>query len=510
MSKSFIYDEVPYPSYTFAQTSPDRLATMAAFHGMRPADPAACRVLELGCGNGANLLSFAYIYPESEFVGIDLSGVHIRDAAETARQLDIKNTKFLNQDLMNFDIRESGEFDFIIAHGLYSWVPERVREQVLWIFEQTLAPQGVGYVSYNTYPGCHTRQMVREMILYHTSRISDGLEQVRESIDFLGVLKNKIGSGTLLHRIVDQEIADIIDREPENVFHDDLSEFNEPFYFYEFVEQIGKHGLQYLSECHPWASFEAAAISDDKSLLELIGRDLIRREQYLDFVEFRRFRSTLVCRSSIELEREPSPEIIRDFYLSSQVKSDAAKGNIRNDSTVKFTGPNSATVQINHPLTKAALTYLKEIWARSVTFDELIAESSKMLEAEPSQVDIARTASFLQSMFRRGFVRWQRSQPRFATESAKKPKTSAFARWQIARGCDTVTTLAGMGLRPESEPVRTMIQLLDGSRELKDISEAMRKSVKLPKKERAQFEKDLPYFIERNLKRFAANGLLVE
>jgi tRNA G46 methylase TrmB len=65
------YDEVLYPSYTHNQTHPDRLATIATLFGLTPAPVERCRVLELGCGNGSNLVPMAYGLPGSEFVGID-------------------------------------------------------------------------------------------------------------------------------------------------------------------------------------------------------------------------------------------------------------------------------------------------------------------------------------------------------------------------------------------------------------------------------------------------------
>ncbi len=150
MSKpAFSYDEVPYSSFTFPQTRPDRLATLGAFHGMQPAAPESCRVLELGCGDGTNLLSFAYILPGSSFLGVDLSRVHIDSANRAAGELRLKNLEFHCDDVMNLTRDGVGEFDYIIAHGLFSWVPEAVRTRILEIYAECLAPHGVGYISYN-------------------------------------------------------------------------------------------------------------------------------------------------------------------------------------------------------------------------------------------------------------------------------------------------------------------------------------------------------------------------
>lgn len=67
------YDEVLYPGYAYRQTHPDRLATMATLFGMTPAPVEGCRVLELGCGEGGNLIPMAFGLPRSQFLGIDLA-----------------------------------------------------------------------------------------------------------------------------------------------------------------------------------------------------------------------------------------------------------------------------------------------------------------------------------------------------------------------------------------------------------------------------------------------------
>jgi len=66
------YDEVPYESQSFPQSHPNRLATLGRLFGLSPAPVAQCRVLELGCASGGNLIPMAYHLPESEFVGLDL------------------------------------------------------------------------------------------------------------------------------------------------------------------------------------------------------------------------------------------------------------------------------------------------------------------------------------------------------------------------------------------------------------------------------------------------------
>src|SRR5689334_20541432 len=134
-AEQFSYDALPYPSKFFLQTHPDRLAAAGILYGLQPADPQQCRVLELGCGNGSNLIAQAFLSPQAKFVGVDLAQTHIEIAKDSAKKLDLTNVEFRQMDLMDMSVDEFGQFDYITAHGLFAWVPDFVRDRVLSIFQ---------------------------------------------------------------------------------------------------------------------------------------------------------------------------------------------------------------------------------------------------------------------------------------------------------------------------------------------------------------------------------------
>src|SRR6478672_5835319 len=144
-----VYDEVLYPSAVFPQTHPNRLATVAFLRGMNPAPIHHCRVLELGCGVGSNLTAMAFHLPESDFVGLDLARRPIASGQAFALKLGLQNIELHSMNVRDATLERFGRFDFIIAHGLYSWVPELVRERILAICREMLNPHGVAYISYN-------------------------------------------------------------------------------------------------------------------------------------------------------------------------------------------------------------------------------------------------------------------------------------------------------------------------------------------------------------------------
>jgi len=172
------YDDVPYPDFVHPKTNPDCIHAIARLLGMPPTDVARGRVLELACGQGGNLISLASCFPDAEFLGIDLSARHIEAGRDRITRLGIPNIKL--ETLSITDLSDDvGEFNTIIAQGVYSWVPDDVREAILTICHKHLAPHGVAFIGYNTYPGWHQKQMVREMMQYHTLGIENAQKRVR-------------------------------------------------------------------------------------------------------------------------------------------------------------------------------------------------------------------------------------------------------------------------------------------------------------------------------------------
>ena len=511
MKDTFSYDEVPYPSYTFPQTQPDRLSTIAAFYGIDAAPPEDCRVLELGCGDGTNLIAMAYALPTSRFVGIDLSEVHINDAKLTADTIGLTNTTFSQENVVELNTDDLGEFDFIIAHGLYSWVPDFVRESVLKTCQKCLAPNGIGYISYNAYPGCHIRDMTRGMMRFHAKDIADPMEKITQGKLLLKFIADAVESDTIYQSTLALEIEQIEERSDQNVFHDDFSDVNQPFYFHEFVDQLTASGFQYLAESDPTSMSMSDLPAKSRKSLEALGDDLLRREQYMDFVKCRRFRSTLICRSGLSPNRNPQPALLKKLLITSHVESEGSLDNLSEPEPLRFIGPKGASLEINHPLTKAALLYLKRIWSRSIAFPELIKEARNLLadfDDNTLEAESERTAAFLIRLYTDGFVKFHRHMPEFASTAGEFPISSAFARWQISRGSKSVTTLSGLNLEPEFEAVRSLISLLDGTRDRSALFSEMKEMFDVPAADRRAFEQNLPNMIESNLTKLAESGLL--
>lgn len=383
------YDAVPYPSYSYSDSHPGHLATMATLFGMNPTPVERCRVLGLGCAGGGNLIPMAYALPESEFVGIDLAARQIAEGQENVAALGLKNITLQQMDILAMTA-DLGQFDYIIAHGVFSWVPRAVQDKVLEINKQNLAPNGVAYVSYNVYPGWHMIDMVRGMMMYHTRDVTDPetrAAQARELLDIMSdaapVESNAYGSYLKMYsRFLKGQLEEGRPKDDALLLHDELEEINQPLYFHQFAERAARHGLQYLSETEFSAMVGSNLPPEVAKMIGKTAKNVVDLEQYIDFVRNRTFRRTLLCHDDVVLQRRLKPDVIKAFYLASQAKPVSDDADIHSVSVVKFRGPGKAVLSTDHPITKAAMLCLNEAWPQALSFDTLLAAARARLNGQ--------------------------------------------------------------------------------------------------------------------------------
>ena len=218
------YDETPYHSGGRKHTHPDRLAVLATLFGLRPQPVESCRVLELGCGVGANLAAMACSLPASSFVGLDLSPRQIGQGQAMVREAGLTNITLEAGDLRDLGA-ECGPFDYIIAHGLLSWVPPEVQRHLFEVVKENLADSGIAFVSYNTYPGWHLRAAVRGMLLHHTRGVSDPDERVRYARTLINALPEAlVRSDSAYAALLREERDNIGTLTDSHILHDLMSE----------------------------------------------------------------------------------------------------------------------------------------------------------------------------------------------------------------------------------------------------------------------------------------------
>jgi SAM-dependent methyltransferase len=308
------YDAVPYLSQPFRQTHPDRLAAISTLYGLNPPCPKRSRVLEIGCGAGDNLLPMALALPGSQFVGIDCGERPLHKARTEAKELKLANLSFVHADLLNID-DSIGSFDFIIAHGFYSWVPASVRNKMFQLIRETMSPNGVAYVSYNTYPGCYLRQILREMCLYHVQDISDPSERTLRSVEFIQFFSDNNFADETCRRLLTNESQRFQDKHGSSIYHDDLAPIFDPVYFHQFVRHAEEFGLKFVSEAHFMDMGDGVFSADAAQAM-----DVVARQQYLDFLRCRRFRQSILCHEAARPAADPIAGRILGLFCTSNAQ----------------------------------------------------------------------------------------------------------------------------------------------------------------------------------------------
>jgi methyltransferase-like protein/SAM-dependent methyltransferase len=457
------YDEVLYPVSTFPRTHPNRLATVAFLRGMQPAPVSHCRVLELGCGVGSNLIGMAFQSPTSAFIGLDLAQRPIASGQDFVKGLGLENITLYSMDICAPDTNQLGRFDYIIAHGVYSWVPEPVRERILAICREMLNPQGVAYISYNAYPGNHLRDLVRGMMLFHTARVEDPMEKVGQARGLLKFLADSSPKLDYYIAAIRSQFERTLKYPDEALFHDDLSEVNQPFYFHEFMSAAEGHGLQFLGEARA-NDLEPGKFTPQvtQRMNELNGAPEVIREQYKDFVRGCAFRETLLCHREVEIAPDLLVERVPKLYASCDANPKDEEEDPSGQPTL-FRQKGGLEMQATHPLIGAALKYLVSQWPMAVSFEALLGAARAATTGDLiDEIDIL--ANTLTGAYRIGFVELQIFPPELTNKVSERPLVSRLVKYQLERGEWAVNQSHVLIKFPDSLS-RKLVQLLDGTRD---------------------------------------------
>jgi methyltransferase-like protein/ubiquinone/menaquinone biosynthesis C-methylase UbiE len=430
------YDEVPYPSHAFAASHPDLLYTLAQLFKLPAALPDNASILELGCAGGGNVIPLALQMPNARVVGVDLSARQIAEGQEKIKALGLKNIKLLAQDFQSID-QSFGEFDYILCHGVFSWVPEAAQHRILDICNERLTQNGVAYISYNAYPGWFMRGMIRQMMLHHVAKIPDPLVKIAQARAFLAfMVASTEGQQTPYAAIMKSEL-DLLATQPDSyLFHDHLEENNRPLFFYQFMELAHARKLQFMSESHLPSMITGNLPAKAAEALTKLTSDIHHRSQYTDFVTNRTFRQTLLCRSGVVLDRNLDPARFESAFFAGtyRLKDPAQMNDMNPETDVAFETANKQTLTTRGVGFKALLYTLMEAWPKALSIPEIIARVEAKLAvvaatSGPVPMPPPRElAAHLLQMATRGDIETRLMPHRFTNVLSERPQVSALTR----------------------------------------------------------------------------------
>ncbi len=384
-------------------------------------------------------MAMAAATPGIRATGVDLAGAAIEEGRAMVADIGLENVRLRQGDVRELTDGSLGTFDYIIAHGVYGWIPADAREALLATIDSSLAPEGLAYVSYNAEPGGYFRRMLRDAGLWHARNEQGEAAKAEKAQElYLFLKEHRVTSADTYGALLEREVPMLADAPLYRLVHDDLAEHWHPVWFAEFAEHAGRHRLAYVGEADMYSlRTEMLPEGIDAMVWELAGGDRIAFENLSDILTARHFRQSIMCRAGAPVVTEPVPERAQRLHWSVR--------------------PNAEPFETG--LLADAFAELDRRRPHVVAFDEL----RQSLGVDPLELGAA-----LLEGFRRERLMPHAGSLHAATEPGERPTVSRLARWQAANGHDMVS-LAYMRVLMDDPAARLLITLLDGTRDRQAI-----------------------------------------
>lgn len=438
------YDRVAYPTTMFAQTHPERLAVLARLAGLDPVPPHAARILEIGGGTCVNLLSMAAMWPDCDAHGFDLSANAIARGQEITDASGLANVTLAVEDICVAHERyPAGAFDYVIAHGVYAWVPDHVREATMRLIAHSLSDRGIGFVSYNAMPGGHVRQIMREMLLDAIGEIDDPDARIAAVRDFLEAYARPQPDDEPLAKTLRQQAESMLKRPDAVLFHDELGPCFNPQRLMDVAAAAAENGLTFLTDAGRNRHLDGflpdgSAVPDDPEYAVLIAasRD--------DYASLRYFRQSLFVKQ--EPDRTIDATRIADMWISTKLK--------RQDDGSFAQGGDSVSIadeRLADAIARVAAAYPQRVPVSAITDD-------------PEHLRV------ILQLFVEWYVTLYPGPAPFPAEPSDHPCASPLVRGMLGLGETMLCTLDHTVLKIEQPELRALLMAADGTRTITEIA----------------------------------------
>lgn len=462
------YDAVPYDSHPFAQTAIEHLEALAALFGLDAPPPAQARVLELGCASGGNLVPMAARHPNASMLGVDLSPVQIGQGQELLARVHVPNAQLRTLSITDID-RGLGEFDYIVCHGVYSWVPADVQEAILRVCAQNLSPQGVAYVSYNVYPGWKAREIVRDAMILRGGPRDAPDEKLAYARGMLEFLEQSARPDSVLKKTLDETMPIVRGANTSYLLHEFLEPCNAPCYFKEFVARAGEQGLAYLCDAEISTMFvQNYGKKVHEPLLRECGGSQVLMEQYLDFLVNRTFRQSLLVHQARQgtIRYRLDRERLRALHYAGTFSAPDGQPFTLDAQAQPCQTLRNHSITLQLPVHKAVAQVLDAHYPATLTADALIDAVSARV-GEPRAAVETPVLAMLEELLILGGVRIRRHALVVAPEVSALPLASHLVRQapglDLAAGAQASVCNQWHELVAVSPLERSLLPRLDGA-----------------------------------------------
>lgn len=472
---AFSYDVVQYNSYPYKQTHPNQLRTLGKIFGLNAKPFEEAKILELGCASGGNIIPMALSAPKAKFVGIDLSQKQIDEGQKTVKALNLSNLTLQKRSIMDLNASD-GQFDYIICHGVFSWVDHATQEKIFTICKENLTANGIAFISYNALPGWNMVKSIREMMQYHIRHITDPQEKSQQSRSILQFILNGIKDNqTPYAKFLESEIQILSNQHDSYLYHEHLEEHNTPLYFYDFIERARAHGVDYLADSDIAQMFAGNLPANvAKEFLKI--NDIVQLGQYMDFVRNQRFRQTLLCHAVNKIDRNITMEKLRDFQLSFVGTAEGSEDQLAIDTAAMCFKGTYITLTVSSYIAKMALWILSKE-NKPISFShwiEKIKTATKVQNTQRIESVIETDCGFIRLVLG-GMVQLSLAPTNYAIQTPKAPKTTSLIMHQLSS--QTVVTNLRHEMVRLSDIDTTLLKLCTGTIDREQLPRAFSNSL---------------------------------
>lgn len=375
------YNEVPYTSKAYSSTQPLTQKIILGLLGQETPNLKKARVLEIGCSFGGNLIAFAISNPEAEVVGIDLSETQIEEGKKIVEKLGLNNLKLYALDILDYN-NEFGKFDYIISHGVYSWVPEIVQNKILEVIKSSLTENGSAVVSYNTYPGWKRLDVLKDFMLLRNKIINSQGYEIEKS----DVVKYGRGALEFLKKysFLEEKLLkdiDIVISKPEYYLYHEFFEIeNRPIYLFDFNNKLMEKGLVHICDSYMRRSFPPVETEEwYEALKKEVGYDFVAKEQYYDFIYNTQFRTSII--THLDNINNFNSLLEEKFEVKNLIKYHIrGKFNFAKDG--KITSFNNQNLNLKG-LNEELLRHINDIYPNTISIKEISEKFNESLQDLP-------------------------------------------------------------------------------------------------------------------------------
>lgn len=419
------YNETPYHSHPFQQSTPEHLSAIATLFNVTSVPIEQARILEIGCASGGNIIPLALRFPQAKITGIDLSQVHIAEGQANVTRLGLENISLLERDLSKLT-PDFGTFDYIIAHGVYSWIPEEVQAGLMRICGENLSENGLAYISYNTYPGWKYREVIRDAMMFRGASRDTPQEKLSYARGMIDFLHDYSHPDSLTRKNIDEVLPILKSSQDYYLIHEFLEHCNNPCYFHELIARAKDNGLHYLAESHlPGMFLSNFSAEITEPLLRECRGSQIAVEQHLDFLTGRSFRQTILLKAARanQINYQLNTTQLQKLHYAGVFKAKTPDNN--ENGPLIFTPMNKVEIQFTHPLAEIAAQILDEHYPSTLQIVEL-TQLAKQRSQQSGQnfTDeecLTTVALFIENMIIKGMIRTRSNPVKLDTQIAEYP-----------------------------------------------------------------------------------------